>query len=275
MRKGGIFVVFLALVLAAAAVVLFQRYVVPGGEQVEVPAFETVPVVVATQDLTFGTTLAEEHMTVVEYPSESRPEQAYSDIDTLLGQITKVFLVAKEPIVGPKLSSIGGGLSIKIPPSLRASSVRVDPVSGVSGFILPGDRVDVLVTVDRPSGRSDPMAQTVLQNVEVLAAGTAVETEGNRTIDVQQITLLITPPDAEKLALAQNEGKIQLTLRNPSDSDTVHTVAVSTDDILQRRAAPKPVWRPPAPKEEPPPEKKHTIIKGGEATEGKAVMPEE
>jgi pilus assembly protein CpaB len=102
---------------------------------------EFVPVVVAATDLTFGTKLDPTQLRVARYPKESVPHGAYSDIDSVAGQTTKIFLTAREPITDTKLSSRGGGLSMLVRPGLRATSLEVNQVSGVSGFVLPGDRV--------------------------------------------------------------------------------------------------------------------------------------
>lgn len=278
MRKGGIVLIVLALFLAAGAAYVVQNHLERTTVR-EVAAFETRPVVVAARDLNYGTRLESQDLSTVAYPAESIPDGAYDHADSLLGQVTKVFLVTREPVIAAKLSSRGGGLSVRIPDKLRASSVRVDQVSGVSGFILPGDRVDLLVTVAKAGISSDAATQIVLQNVEVIAAGTETSTEGNKTIDVQQITLITTPQDAEKLALAQHQGKIHLALRNPGDRDTLTTYAVHTADII-KAPAPEPakkVWRPAPKKEEPPPEPpdlSKTVIRGGQAKEEEPVMPD-
>ncbi|RPJ40800.1 MAG: Flp pilus assembly protein CpaB, partial [Candidatus Latescibacterota bacterium] len=228
MKKGGIVLVVVAFLLAGGAAYLARQTMERGAVR-RVPAFETVPITVAAEDLSYGTKLETRHLRVVEYPASSLPAGAYASPDSLVGQVTKVFLVMNEAIVASKLSSKGGGLSLRIPDKLRASSVKVDEVSGVSGFILPGDRVDVLVTMTEQGSDREPVTQIVLQDVEVLAAGTKTETEGNKAIDVQQITLLTTPQQAEKLALAQHHGKILLALRNPADRDTLTTYAVQMD----------------------------------------------
>src|SRR5689334_20623752 len=106
------------------------------------------PVVVTASDLTFGQKLEPTMLRVVKYPKESVPAGAFSTVDSVVGQTTKVFLGAREPVTAVKLSSRGGGLSMLVRPTMRAASVEVNQVSGVSGFVLPGDRVDVLVTVD-------------------------------------------------------------------------------------------------------------------------------
>ena len=104
-------------------------------------------VVVTTSDFTYGTKLERMMLKTVRFPKESIPAGAYSTIDSVVGQSTKVFMAAREPVTVTKLSSRGGGLSMLVRSGFRAASIEVNAVSGVSGFVLPGDRVDVLVTV--------------------------------------------------------------------------------------------------------------------------------
>src|SRR5512132_396679 len=130
-----------------------------------------VPVVVTATDLTFGAKLDRAQLRVARYPKESVPAGAFSDPDSVVGQTTKIFLAAREPITATKLSSRGGGLSMLVRPGLRATSLEVNQVSGVSGFVLPGDRVDVLCTVDGRGAEQEATTRTILQNAEVLASG--------------------------------------------------------------------------------------------------------
>src|SRR5512137_392068 len=174
-------------------------------------------VVVTTADLTYGVKLEPEMLHVVQYPKDAVPAGAFSSVDSVAGQTTKVFLGAREPVTAIKLSSRGGGLSMLVRPTMRAASVEVNQVSGVSGFVLPGDRVDVLVTVDPRNLNEDAITRTVLQNTEVIAAGQKTEQQDNKPITVQAVTVLVTPDGAETLALALHEGKIHLVLRNPED----------------------------------------------------------
>ncbi|HEY7728731.1 MAG TPA: Flp pilus assembly protein CpaB, partial [Candidatus Eisenbacteria bacterium] len=182
---------------------------------------EFVPVVVAASDLTFGTKLDPTQLRIARYPKESVPRGAYSEISSVAGQTTKIFLTAREPITDTKLSSRGGGLSMLVRPGLRASSLEVNQVSGVSGFVLPGDRVDVLCTVDEPGGVGNARTRTILQNAEVLASGQKTKQEDNKPITVQAVTILVDPVGAEKLALGLHEGRLHLVLRNPEDTDTL------------------------------------------------------
>lgn len=195
-------------------------------------------VVVTTTDLTYGQKLERTMLTTVRYPKDAVPAGAYSNIDSVVGQSTKVFLGAREPVTSIKLSSQGGGLSMLVRPSMRAASIEVNQVSGVSGFVLPGDRVDVLVTVEPRSINDNAITKTLLQNVEVLAAGQKTQPKDGSPITVQAVTLLVNPDGAEKVALAQHEGEIHLVLRNPDDQETVELTSFSTREMLGGGSAP-------------------------------------
>ena len=240
---------------------------------------ETVPVVVAATDLTFGTRLERGQLLLAQFPKSAIPRGAYAELDSVIGQTSKVFLVEGEPVLQSKLSSVGGGLSVMIRPSMRAISLQIDQVTGVSGFVLPGDRVDVLVTIDNAAGNNVAVTKTALQNAEVLAAGTTTEEKNKRTITVQAVTLLVDPAGAEAVALGQAQGKIHLVLRNPVDQEFVDVKPTDTRTILgmqqtkpaapprkERRAAPKSVAEstappPPAPVKADPPT--FTVIRDG------------
>jgi pilus assembly protein CpaB len=193
---------------------------------------EFVPVVVAATDLTFGTKLDRTQLRVARYPKESVPQGAFSDVDSVAGQTTKIFLTAREPVTETKLSSRGGGLSMLVHRGLRATSLEVNQVSGVSGFVLPGDRVDVLCTVDERGGVGNATTRTILQNAEVLASGQKTKQEDNKPITVQAVTILVDPSGAEKIALGLHEGKLHLVLRNPEDNDTLRVAGLDTRDML-------------------------------------------
>ncbi len=191
-----------------------------------------VPVVVTATDLTFGTKLDRAQLRVVRYPKESVPAGAYSSIDSVAGQTCKIFLAAREPITALKLSSRGGGLSMLVRPGMRATSLEVNQVSGVSGFVLPGDKIDVLCTIDGHGRDEETVTKTILQNAEVLASGQKTAQQDNKPITVQAVTILVDPAGAEKLALGLHEGRLHLVLRNPEDSDTVQVASLSTPQML-------------------------------------------
>ena len=192
-------------------------------------------VVVTATDLTYGVKLDRAMLRLAQYPKDAVPEGAYASIDSVVGQTTKVFMGAREPVTAIKMSSRGGGLSMLVKPTMRAASLEVNQVSGVSGFVLPGDRVDVLVTVDPRDMHEDAITRTVLQNTEVLAAGQKTEQQDNKPITVQAVTLLVSPDGAETLALALHEGKIHLVLRNPEDQGEIEVASLSTRQMLGRQ----------------------------------------
>jgi pilus assembly protein CpaB len=158
---------------------------------------------------------------------------------------------------------------------MRAISIEVDQVTGVSGFVLPGDRVDVLVTVDNAGGSNVAVTKTVLQNAEILAAGVTTEEKGKRHITTQTVTLLVDPEGAEAVALGLAQGDIHLVLRNPVDMEIVDVSPTNTREVLgmvqeKKVTRKRPVYRKPAPKPEPPkpePEPKKdptfTVIRDG------------
>jgi len=259
MRKSAIIPpLILALAFGVLASVLVLAYI---KKQLENKGPHLQSVVVASQDLTFGETLKNENMKVVMYPQGSIPKGAYSMTDSLMGEVTKVFLKENEPILDSKLSSKGGGLSLLIGKDKRASSVQVDKVSGVSGFILPGDKVDIIASVDRIGSSQDAVAKTILQNVEVLAAGEKTEQKGDKVITVQSVTLLVDPGGAQALALASQQGKINLALRNPTDDSIFVVEPISKSEILDgnKKPAPNVVSKPKPKEKEPPPEVKKVV----------------
>ena len=232
-NRGGPFLI-LAIVLGLAAAAVVFLYLNQQSAS-NVTARATRPVVVAANDLTFGTKLEPNMLKVVNYPKDSVPPHAYSSIDSVKGQTTKIFLGSLEPVLESKLSTVGGGLSMMVPHSMRASSVTVNLVSSVSGFVVPGDHVDVLVTVDQQAQQQIATTKTILQNIEVVAAGVKTEQKDQQdkpNTDQQTITVLVDPPAAEKMALAMHEGKIHLTLRNPEDQDTLKVASVDTREML-------------------------------------------
>lgn len=272
MRGFGLIV--LAAFLAAGAGGVAFLYLKAKAASADSPA-TTQPVVVAAEDMTFGTRLEDRHLKLVEFPKDAVPQGAYAEVDSVLGQTTKVFLVRGEPVLASKLSTAGGGLSVRIPESMRASSIKVNEISGVSGFILPGDRVDVLVTIDNFGHVGRSVTKTILQNVEVLAAGVKTETKKDNTVKVQSVTILVDPKGAEDLALGIHQGTIHLVLRNPVDHEIVSVESTDTQKVIRgtvparpappRRRAPA---RKEAPKvEAPPPPTTYTVIRGGEVKE--------
>jgi pilus assembly protein CpaB len=236
--------VFIVLALAIAAGGTFAfgtyRYMqnVPA-RTVEVP---TSRVVVAAADLQLGAELKAGDLKAIQWPSGAVPEGSFSNPEELVGRGLIFPVVQNEPFLPSKLApkEAGAGLPPVIQPGYRALSVRVNDVVGVAGYVLPGTRVDVVATVNPTQQPTDITSKVILTNVLVLAAGTKIErdTENNKPIQVNVVTMLVNPDEAERLTLASTEGKIQLALRNPMDQTAPHTPGVRPAGLMGGFSAP-------------------------------------
>lgn len=234
-------VIFLGLAMMVALVTSLLVYqwlnakaVEP--EQKEVVEVETTGVVVANKDLVWGMTLDEDMVRSVPQTSQDLPEGHFSDPEQLIGRVILTNVKRNEPILESKLAPIGasGGVASIMQPEKRAMAVKVNEVVGVAGFVQPGDRVDVIATFKRSSKSRDKVTKTVLENTLVLATGTEMERKEKdaKPNKVRVITLEVTPNEAEKLALAANEGQVTLALRNPVNVGTVLTKGATLRSLL-------------------------------------------
>jgi pilus assembly protein CpaB len=181
--------------------------------------------VVAAQALPLGVVIGPESVKIVEAPEHLFPKGAFSTLEEVLQRPVVSPIEQGEPLVEARIGAKGSGVGLApmIPPGLRGISVRVNDVVGVAGFVLPGMRVDVLVT-GRPPGHEDTMTNTVLQNILVLSAGTTIQTDAkSHPISTAVVTLLVNPAQAEALTLSNTEGHIQLVLRNSTDQQVERT----------------------------------------------------
>jgi pilus assembly protein CpaB len=228
--------VFVLAVTAGGALALgTYNYVqqIPAGQA---GAVATQPVVVAAADLQIGAELRREDLKVIDWPASAAPQGVFTTFDEVIGRGLVLPLIENEPVLPMKLApkEAGAGLPPVIPQGLRALSVRVNEVIGVAGYVLPGTRVDVLATLNPTEVRTDVMSKVVLNNVQVLAAGTKIEqsADGGKPMPVTVVTLLVNPLEAERLTLASTEGKIQLALRNPLDQETPATTGIKPAALL-------------------------------------------
>jgi pilus assembly protein CpaB len=202
----------------------------------------TQAVVVAAADLQLGAELKKDDLQVVLFPAGKTPEGTFAKPEEIIGRGLIVPIVKNEPILKAKLASkeAGFGLPPVIPEGMRAVSVRVNEVVGVAGYVLPGNRVDVVATASPTDARADTTSKVVLSNVQVLTAGTRMEQNGDQSkpVQVTVVTLLVYPEQAERLALASTEGKIQLALRNPLDQGAPVTPGIKTSGLMGTVAAP-------------------------------------
>jgi pilus assembly protein CpaB len=203
-----------------------------------------------------GTTVKPADLKLGKVPSASFPKGAFNKAEEVIDRPVISNVLIDEPVLEGRLAARGSGLGLApiIPVGMRAVTVRVNDVTGISGFVLPGMRVDVLVT-GRPPNSDGTITATVLQNMVVLSAGTAIQadTRGN-AIQAATVTLLATPEQAETLTLANTEGRIQLVLRNGSDQTIEKTAGREVSELYGVRPVhKKPASDTPAPRPRPQP----------------------
>ena len=238
--RSRIFAV-LAIAILAGGGLAYGTYNFMQNQPVKTVNTPTQAVVVAAGDLQLGAELKKEDVTVVQFPAGKTPEGTFAKPEEVIGRGLIVPIVKNEPILKAKLASkeAGSGLPPVIPEGMRAVSVRVNEVVGVAGYVLPGNRVDVVATASPTEARADTTSKVVLSNVQVLTAGTRMEQgqDQSKPVQVTVVTLLVYPEQAERLALASTEGKIQLALRNPLDQGAPPTPGIKTAGLMGTAAA--------------------------------------
>jgi pilus assembly protein CpaB len=241
-RNRLLMIGFIALAMVAFVSLLVYRNLESGRGKAQ-PGED---VFVAADDLQVGTKIEDKDIKYAHFPSSVLPVGVFHRRDKLIGRGVIQPVSKDELILSNKLAgeNAGYGLPALIPPGMRAVSVRVNDTSSVSGFVLPGTRVDVLLTGE-PQGSTQTQTTTVLENVLVLANGPRLEraANGGEAIATSVITLLVSPDDAQKLTLASNQGRIQLALRNPLDTRQQDIASARTDG-LYKGGAPAPVQAP-------------------------------
>ena len=232
-------VLSLALLLASAASLGVYRIVsrLPTGP-VEAPTVDTV---VALHPLTLGTRVTTDHVKIVKWPVDSRIPGSFSKIEDVVQRGVISDLGENEPLTESKLAPLasGAGLPPSIPQGMRAVSVKVNEVVGVAGFVVPGTRVDVMVTLTSRQQNTDSQTRVVVSNAQVLTAGTRYDQEKAKEgapIPSTVVTLLVSPEDGERIALAASEGQIMLALRNPLDTTPTQTTGVRTAGLFGQPA---------------------------------------
>jgi pilus assembly protein CpaB len=244
--------IVLSLVIAAAGTWGIYQWVQGqrAPQQVVQVQAEAVPVVVAVADLAWGTQLKPEMLTTKPFLKQSLPEGYFSGPNEINDRIVVAPLNANDPVTEHKLAPVSiktGGVSAVLEKGKRAIAVKGDKVIGIAGFINPGNKVDVLITVKDPQ-RNEERTKTILENIMVLATGTQIQkNEKGEPSPVDVYTLAVTPEEAETLSLGANEGKLQLALRSVTDTETVLTSGVNVPKMLASYSPGNP---PPPPKQE-------------------------
>ncbi len=236
----------------------------------------TRDVIIASRPLGIGATIKATDIKVAKIAASAFPKDAFSKPEEVIDRPVMGAILMDEPLREGRLAARGSGVGLApiIPVGMRAVSVRVNDVAGVAGFVLPGMRVDVLVT-GRPPELNGVVTSTCLQNIIVLSAGTTIQADGKgQAIQAPTVTLLVNPEQAETLTLANNEGHIQLVLRNGSDQGIEKTPGRDISELYgMRPQRPKPGgearprFRPvlsvaPQPPPPPPPPDQIVVIRG-------------
>jgi pilus assembly protein CpaB len=237
-RPGTIFL--LSIVLGALFSALVYRYLREQQSAVEQARLSakgaTVDVVVADTPIPVGTRIEPAQLRVAKWPIELEPQGAVRAVDQAAGSIARVSIDRNQPLQQSTLVPKGAGLlPLLITDGMRGMSVRVDSVTGVSGFITPNSRVDVLVS-GNPSNEGavgEQKGKVILQNVRVLATGKEIEQKDEKPVEVPTVTLLVSPEDAEKLTIATRQEAVRLTLRNYRDEDIVPTAGIALKTLFQ------------------------------------------
>ena len=254
-RNRALILLVFALASGALAAFLALRYM---RQQTAPLAKSEAPrqqMVVAARALPVGAVVTAEDIKTISWTGGQLPPGYIGSPDQVVGRGLVTSLEPNEPILAGKLAAegAGGGLQVLIDEGMRAISIGVDQVVGVSGFVLPNSRVDVLLTMAAPTGAKEQTTKIIMQDVKTLAAGTTIQQDKEgKPLAVPVITLLVSPEQAETLALASQQGRIQLALRNALDTASITTRGTRVS-ALMGNVAPAPGRRRSAPARTGPP----------------------
>jgi pilus assembly protein CpaB len=222
-----------AVVLGLLAVFLANSFL--SGRERKAYEGGTTKVAVAAAPLAFGTDITPEKIRFVDYPNTSIPPGAFTNAAQLLPpgkkRVALLPIAVNEPILPNKISREGEGASMSslLPDGMRATTVRINDVSGVAGFIQPNDSVDVLITRTAPDGQE--ITDVLLQNIHVLAMGRQQKDANGAPIPAHTATLEVAPIDAQKLVLGEAAGALSLVLRKPGEPSNPVVETVSINDL--------------------------------------------
>jgi pilus assembly protein CpaB len=272
----------LAFVIAAICAFLVFRVV---GARIAAATHQssTTTVVAAASDLKLGTLITPANLRTIEIGGPL-PKGAMRDPKLVAGRGVISDIYEGEPIIDSRLAPIGSGagLAATIPDGMRACAVKVDDVVGVSGFATPGMRVDVLISGTPPGEQNaaqttGPKVKTLLQNIQVLSAGTDIQKDAQgKPQQVQVVNLLVNPEQAEILSLASSQAKIQLVLRNPLDTVIAQPPGTVVKNLFADKNVPQAKSRPVTvvEKKAAPPAYTIEIYNGSQRSDQKFTTPE-
>jgi pilus assembly protein CpaB len=251
MRKPGN-ILLLAILIGALSAALAYRYFRQLRADLEAARGTAnrpvVEVVVATQPIGIGSRIEENQLKIVSWPIEAQPDGAFRDVKLVAGSVAVASIERNEPILQTQVVGQAAGLlPLMINEGMRGMSVKVDDVTGVSGFITPNSHVDVVIA-GTPEGAQEQRSKVVLQNIRVLAIGKFIEQRDNKPVEVPTVTLLVSPEDAERLTLAATFQPVRLALRNYRDEEVVRTAGMLSRGLFDGDGHPSAPGKAPAPR---------------------------
>jgi pilus assembly protein CpaB len=255
MDRRFLTVLGVSLVFALVVSSVFYQMTARSGTAKKAESTDQKDVVVATRPLGVGWMIKPADVKIEKVPNDAFPKGAFNKVEDVLDRPVISNVLLDEPILEGRLALKGSGLGLAptIPVGMRAVTVRVNDVAGVAGFVLPGMKVDVLVT-GHPPNSDGTMTSTCLQNMLVLSAGQTMTPDSRgQTIQAPTVTLLVDPEQAETLTLANSEGRIQLVLRNSSDQAIEKTSGRFVTELYGAQRKPTPTKPEAAPRPKPRP----------------------
>lgn len=243
MNRRFLTVLGLSAVLALVVSAIFYQ-ITSSSSRPRQQKLPTTEVVVATNPVPLGGLIKASDLKLVAWPADRVPPGSFAKLDDVVERVAMSNILVEEPVLEGRLALKGSGIGLSpiIPPGMRAVSVRVNDVISVAGYVLPGSRVDVLVT-GVPRGAENvagPVTRTILSNIQVISAGKNIQPDSKgQPENVAVVTLLVTPEQAEILTLASGEGRIQLSLRNNTDAQNTVSAGARTAEIFAGMAPKK------------------------------------
>jgi pilus assembly protein CpaB len=194
---------------------------------------KTKRIVAAAVPLQPGAPITAENLVEINWPENVPLEGLVEKKEDVVGHVLMYAVAANQPVLRRDLAANASlGLSAKIPDGMRATAVKTNEVTNIAGFIFPGSHVDVLVTLRPENSTTSTVTRTVIQNAQVLSTGTKMDPDPNgKPENVTVVTLLVTPEQSEKVALAQTQGTIHLALRNGGDSASPDVPSVDMAEL--------------------------------------------
>lgn len=232
------------IVLALLAILAVRLYVGAATRGAHEPDGAFTQIAVVDKDMPSGTVLTESAVHLVRWPVDSVPDGSFNSIDAIFkgakskdDRVVLTAMVRGEPVLRSKVTGLGARpiLSSMVTDGMRAMSIQINDVSGVAGFILPGDHVDIMLTRRLDTSNTNLVTDTILQNVKVLGIDQLATTDTNKPVVGRTATVEVSPDQAGKLALAQQAGTLSLALRNSSTVENAAVSRVSESDLTSGR----------------------------------------